>query len=109
MGGVLRRYVRAVQAERDSLPLDLPHHLLRWPALWRMREPWAGRGGERLSRRISLATRIVEMTPHGATRFHAYRKRTFAATWLGLAWLLALEAVLLPLRLVFGVRGPRRR
>ncbi len=99
--GVLRRYARAVAAEPDPEPLDLPGVLVTFPRLLRLCEP-AGAAGARsaLRRRIDLATAIAEMTPQGALRFHAYERSRRAAAIARLAWLAAGEAAALVVRLM---------
>ena len=57
-----------------------------------------GQTQERLGRRLAIATRIVEMTPAAAPRFHNYRDRSRWMIWPALLWLLTVEALLLPLR-----------
>ncbi len=94
---LVRRYVRAVQAEEDLQPIGLSRVVRAWPALLRVIEP-LGQPSLRLSRRLAIATRIVEMTPQGAQRFHDYRGRAAWVAWPLLACLLAFEAALMPLR-----------
>jgi NADH dehydrogenase len=98
-GGVLRRYCRAVRAEEDPAPLDLGLALQAWPALLRTLEPVGG-DRSRLRRRLSLALRLVEFTPEAAESFHNYRERNRVVAWLQLGWLVAVEALFLPLRLI---------
>lgn len=103
--GVVKRYVAAVLAEADATPLELPAIALAWPRALRAFEPWPGRhgpAGAKLRQRLSLATRIVEMTPQAAPLFHAYRDRPWPLAILALAWLGLCEAVLLPIRLIAG-------
>ncbi len=105
--GVLKRYVTAVGVEADARPLELPVIARAWPGLLRAFEPWPGHhgpAGARLRQRLSLATRIVEMTPQAAPLFHAYRERPWPVAILALAWLGLCEAVLLPLRIIAGWR-----
>jgi NADH dehydrogenase len=96
--GVLRRYVRAVLAEDDPEPLDVPGAARAWPRLLRLSEPLLAPDGDRLRRRLVIATRIAEMTPAAAPLFHNYRKRPRWFAWLALARLAVVEAVLLPFR-----------
>ena len=105
--GVLRRYVRAVLAEEDRGPIDFSCSVRRWPALLRTIEPVGGTQ-KRLGRRLAIATRIVEMTRSGASRFHSYRQRSRWIVWPSLLWLLAVEAILLPLRWVASRIAGRR-
>ena len=97
--GVLRRYVRAVLAEDDRGPIDFSCTVRTWPALLRTIEP-VGEAEQRLGRRLAIATRIAEMTPLAAPRFHNYRDRSRWIVWPALVWLLTVEAALLPLRWV---------
>ena len=97
--GVLRRYVRAVLAEDDRGPLEFSRVVRRWPALLRTIEPGC-QTQQRLGRRLAIATRIVEMTPLGAPRFHNYRDRSRWIVWPALLRLLTVEAILLPPRWV---------
>jgi len=99
--GVLRRYVRAVRAEDDHRPIDFSWSVRAWPAILRTIEP-IGHAENRLRRRLSIATRIVEMTRSGAPRFHNYRDRSRWIVWPALLWLLTVEAILLPLRWIAG-------
>jgi NADH dehydrogenase len=101
--GVLRRYTRAVLADDDREPLALSSVAQACPALLRWSEPVGATG--RLRKRLALATRIVEMTPQAAPVFHNYKGRPRLAVWIMLAWLIAIEALLLPFRLI---RGRRR-
>jgi len=101
--GVLRRYTRAVLADDDREPLTLSLVAQAWPRLLRWSEPVGATG--RLGKRLALATRIVEMTPQAAPLFHNYKDRPRVAVWMMLAWLIAIEALLLPVRLI---RGRRR-
>ena len=59
-------------------------------------------GGDRsrLRRRLSLALRLVEFTPEAAESFHNYRDRSRLVAWLQLGWLVAVEGLFLPLRLI---------
>ena len=100
--GVLRRYTRAVLADDDREPLTLSLVAQACPGLLRWSEPIGATG--RLRRRLALATRIVEMTPQAAPVFHNYRDRPRLAVWIMLAWLIAIEALLLPFRLIRGRR-----
>jgi NADH dehydrogenase len=102
-GGVLRRYARAVTAEPDGHPLEIPLGIQAWPALLRALEP-PGRAaaGERLRRRLALATRIAEMTPLGAEVFHAYRDRPRWIVAAALVRLLLAELLLWPGRWIAG-------
>jgi hypothetical protein len=101
--GALRRYARAVLAEDDHEPLRLSSAARACPRLLRWSEPVGSTG--RLRRRLTLATRIVEMTPRGAAVFHNYEERSRLAVWMRLVWLVALEALLLPFRLIRGRDG----
>ena len=101
--GVLRRYTRAVLAEDDREPLGLSLVVQACPRLLRWSEPVGATG--RLRKRLALATRIVEMTPQAAPLFHNYEDRPRLVVWMMLAWLVAIEALLLPFRLI---RGRRR-
>jgi hypothetical protein len=96
--GAVGRHVRAVRAEKDREPLDLPGPVCACPWLLRAVEPLFAAENDRLRRRLTLATRIVEMTPAAAPVFHNYRERTRWLAWLSLAWLVAVEAVCLPTR-----------
>ena len=97
--GVLRRYARAILAEEDRGPIDFSCIVRMWPALLRTIEP-VGAAEQRLGRRMAIATRIAEMTPQGAPRFHSYRDRSRWIVWPALIWLLTVEATLLPVRWV---------
>jgi NADH dehydrogenase len=105
--GATRRYVRAVQASDDAEPMDFGVLVQAWPSLLRLSEPIGGPPASRLSKRLALATRIVEMTPRAAPLFHAYGDRTRLWGWLGLLWLLAVEGVLLPVRWIAARRWRR--
>ena len=105
--GVVRRYVRAIQASGDAGPLGLGAMVQAWPQLLRLSEPIGAPSSARLSRRLALATRIVEMTPQAAPLFHEYRERTRLWGWLELIWLLAVETVLMPARWIAGRRWRR--
>ena len=106
--GAVRRYVRAVMAEADRGPLDLSGAVTSLPALLRWVEPIGSSGG-RLRRRLALATEIVEMTPAGAARFHAYEARSRPVALAALVWLVATEGVFMLVRGLLGriVSGKR--
>ncbi len=111
--GAVKRYVAAVLAEADVTPLELPGLVRARPGLLRAFEPWTGwpwhgSGSEKLRRRLSLATRVVEMTPQAAPLFHTYRRQSRLVVIVALAWLVLSEAALLPLRIVAGWRASRR-
>jgi NADH dehydrogenase len=96
----LARYARAVLDAGDPQPLELPLALIVWPRLLGAFDgPGAGRR-PRLSTRLNLATRIFEMTPVAAPRFHAYRPTPSGVAWLALAGTLLVEALWLPPRLI---------
>ncbi len=107
--GALRRYARALSGEPDARPLDLPALARTCPPLLRLVEP-VGRGSSPLRRRLDLATAIVEMTPEGAERFHAYAGATRVAAFAGLFWLVLSETGTWVIRAVFGriVSGRKR-
>jgi NADH dehydrogenase len=106
--GVARRYARAVAAEADADPLDLPPVLLVRPALLRAVEPFDATGTG-LARRLALALALVEMTPAGAPRFHAYRARSAPAALAALIGLGLTEAGFAVLRLLGSRIVSRRR
>jgi hypothetical protein len=64
--------------------------------------------GDRLRRRLTLATRLVEMTPAAAPVFHNYRARPRWLAWLAVGRLVAVEALLLPFRWIAGRLRSRR-
>ncbi len=105
--GAARRYVRAVLDGGDGEPLALAGWVRVWPRLLRFTEPLRPRENDLLRARLSLATRIVEMTTQAAPKFHVYRESPRLVAWLELAWLVAVEALLLPSRWLAG-RGRRR-
>jgi hypothetical protein len=95
----VRRYARAVAAEPDPRPLDLPQACLTFPGLLRWFEPIGATASRSLlRRRLDLATAIAEMTPEGALRFHAYEPSGRLAVMVRLLRLGAGEAVALVLR-----------
>ncbi len=100
--GVVGRYVRAALAEPDARPLRLPPGSRVLPFLVCLVDPAPGEAGARYRRRLQLATRIAEMTPAAAPRFHNYSRRTRLLAWLSLPGLLLLEAAILPLRASLG-------
>jgi len=101
--GAVRRYVRAVHTEADPAPLDLAGAIQAWPRLMRLAEPLFAPPADRWRRRLTLATRIVEMTPEAAPVFHAYRARPRVVAWFALAWTVGLEAVFFPFRLLLAL------
>ncbi|MFQ5350520.1 MAG: hypothetical protein ACE5EG_08780, partial [Thermoanaerobaculia bacterium] len=105
--GVLRRYVRAVTGDLDATPLDLPGPVARWPWLLRLFEPLRHDEPVPLRRRLALATRIAEMTPAAAPRFHNYRRRSRWIVLPAVGWILCSEALLLPARWILGRRPDR--
>ena len=105
--GAVRRYVRAVRAEEDREPIDLGAVVHAWPRLLRASEPVGRSRQERMRRRLGLATRIVEMTTPAAPVFHNYRERPRWIAWGALIAIVALEALVLPLRWIATHLRPR--
>ena len=103
-GTLMRRYVRAVEATRGSVPLRLPSIVYGWPALLRLFEPVGGAG--RVADRLAIAMVLAETTPEGAKDFCALEQRSWFLSTLELGVLLAIEAIFLPLRILFGRRNP---
>jgi NADH dehydrogenase len=103
--GVVARYVRALEAGGDPTPLALPRAARWWPALLRLSDPLPARADPVLAERLSLACRIVELTPEGARVAHAYARSPWPVAALRVTALLALEGLLMPLRWL----GARRR
>jgi len=100
--GVLRRYARAVELEPDREPLRLPAGWLQSRWSFALAEPISNTG--RWGRRLSIATRIVETVPASAATFHRYRPGSRVGTVLQLGWIVGLEALRMPFRLLFGRR-----
>ncbi|MBT3766397.1 MAG: NAD-dependent epimerase/dehydratase family protein [Rhodospirillales bacterium] len=101
---LIRRYVRAVEATRGSIPLNLPGIVYGWPGLMRIFEPIGGAG--RVADRLAIAMVIAETTPEGAKDFCALDQRSWLISIFELGVLLAVEAVFLPLRILLGRRNP---
>jgi NADH dehydrogenase len=93
-----RRYVRALAADGEATPLDLPG---RCPALLRMTEPL---DDSPLRRRLYLATLIAEASPAATEVFHDHAGRPLPALLASLAGTALIEAVCLPIRLLAGRR-----
>jgi len=103
--GVVARYVRAVEASGDATPLHLPR-AARWlPALLRLADPLPASADPAFAARLSLACRIVELTPEGARLAHSYARSPWPVAALRVAALLAVEALWMPVRWL----GARRR
>lgn len=71
-GGLLRRYVRAVECLHEGLPMGLPEFFLRLPVTLALLDdrawiaaPW----GAELAWRLDAATVLAEATPRGAQHF----------------------------------------
>ena len=88
----LARVLRHDPAFRRALPWAT----VRWPGLLRFVEPLRPSAPHGLSRRLHLAAMVVETLPE---------RRRRAPWWLAVPAQLALEAVALPFRLVFGSLG----
>lgn len=104
--GVIRRFVQAVLAERNSRPMDLPRWIHWRPSLLAFLEPL--RGDTLLRQRLSIATRIIEMTPAAAPLFHNYRAGSRIITALSLGWMLGMQTLLFPIRMVIARLKPPR-
>jgi nucleoside-diphosphate-sugar epimerase len=103
-GNLMRRYAKAVESTGGSTPLRLPGIVFGWPALMRVFEPVGGAGG--VADRLAIAMVIAETTPEGAKDFCALEQRSWLFSTFELGVLLAVEAVFLPLRILFGRRNP---
>jgi NADH dehydrogenase len=104
MGGrppavLVRRYMRAVRALGDLEPLEISRSIKIFPSLLKFQEPLPS-SESRLSKRLRIAVSIVEMSPEGATLFAAYAPSSQVMWMLQMILPLALEAVLLPLRML---------
>jgi hypothetical protein len=99
--GVVRRYVRAVVRAGDGRPLGLRGLVTAWRGLLRVMEPLPGRDAL-WTERMTMALRIAEMTPAAAPRFHRYHRHSFPLAVLCLSGLVALEALLFPIRWALG-------
>jgi hypothetical protein len=96
----VRHFVRAVANEVDAAPLSLPWVVYWWPALMRVFEPVGASRHSRLRRRISIAMRMVEMTPRAAQIFHNYEGGSRFAEWARMAVLVGVEVCLFPMRAI---------
>ena len=90
--GAVIRLARALERDR---PLDrsLPALALRWPAFIRLLEPWRPSMQHSLSRRLHLAAVVAE-SPQRAPAGTPSMRRVIGQ--------LMLEALVFPIRLVFG-------
>lgn len=103
-GTIVRRYVRAVDATRGSIPLRLPRIVYGWSSSLRLFEPIGGEGV--VADRLAVAMVIAETTPEGASKFCALEQRSWLGSCIELVVMLSIEAVLMPLRLLLGRRNP---
>jgi hypothetical protein len=103
-GTLMRRYTRAVEVTRRSVPLRLPGIVYKWPALMRIFEPVGGAGA--VADRLAIAMVIAETTPEGAKEFCALEKQSWLLSTVELVVLLTAEALLMPLRILIGRRNP---
>lgn len=99
--GLVRRYARAIERHEGGAAIHLPALAARAPIVLSLCEP-VGRADSPLARRLSLAVRIVAASPVGAARCHPAGESGPVAVILRLAIIAAREAMLFPVRLVFG-------
>lgn len=99
--GLVRRYARAVERHGDGAAIHLPALAARAPILLSLLEP-VGRADSPLSRRLALAVRIATASPVGAARCHPSAAIGLMTVILRLVGVGAREALLFPLRLIFG-------
>jgi len=106
-GGAIRRYVRGVIAYGDSRPVRLPLPATIWPPLFRFFAPLPRRETNKqsphrdtLEDRLSIALKFAETTTAGAVRMYDYRGTSKFGVIIGLAYMLVVEAILFPLRII---------
>lgn len=104
--GSLRRYVRGVERFHASMPLVLPALARLWPALLCIWEPLgpAARKGNDLAVRLHLALTLADAMMLGHDGAYDYVGDGPARAVAGFLWRCVIEAILLPLRAVFGRR-----
>ncbi len=104
--GMLRHYVTGIESYGGGRPLDLPAPLLTVPGLLRLAEPVGGKGEGRhtLVERLEMAMILAESQPVGARRLYDYGGTPRWKSVLGLVGIGAIEALLLPVRMVLGRR-----
>lgn len=99
--GLARRYARAVERFYGGGAIPLPKLAARMPGFLAIHEP-IGRTGTPLARRLALAVRIATASPIGAAKCYPYSERGALVSLLRLGAVAAREALLWPLRLIFG-------
>jgi NADH dehydrogenase len=101
--GVMKRYVRAIDAVDGGQPLFMSMKFLAWPSLLRLVED---RGLLRravrypeLQRRLDIAARVAEASTGGARQFMAIRATSYPLAFMFLSAYLASEMVWQVLRI----------
>lgn len=94
--GLVRRYVRAIEAVDDGAPLDLPAPMLAMPALLRLIDAFPGATG-RPRLRLNMAAALLEATPAGDALFVARHARGMLPTAVGIGLTLVADGVALVL------------
>ena len=103
----LAAYARAVEHLGDGAPIGLPRLAQAWPPLIRIYEPLSEAAGDgrrdTLKRRLATAAHIADAA--GLLPVYDYTARPAAGRLLRAVGVLALEAAILPFRLVLGRHG----
>ena len=100
---MVRRYVRATEATRGGVPLWLPRIIYTWPTLLRLLEPIGSTG--LTADRLAIAMRIVETVPESVADFCVLKKKPWLVSCAELVGLIVIEAVLMPVRFLLGLRN----
>lgn len=95
--GLVRRYVRAIEAINGGIPLELPSLMVKRPALLRLVDPFPFPGGP-LRRRLDMAAALLEATPAGDRLFVARHRRGAARTAVDIILAIAADGLALVLR-----------
>jgi nucleoside-diphosphate-sugar epimerase len=104
--GVLKRYVRAIEAVDGGQPLLMSMKYLAWPCLLHLvEEKGIFRRHARypeLQRRLDIAARVAEASTDGARQFMAIRATSYPVAFISLCAYLAGEMVWQVLRIGWG-------
>ena len=101
--GPLRRYVRGVVRYGDGRTVSMPLLARVYPSLLGISEPLPDRQS-RLGKRLAFGVRLAETIPAGAGRMYRYGTTASGGELVSLVFCLAVEALLLPMRMIFGSR-----
>lgn len=103
---ILRRYVRGIERFHGGRPLKIPAFVRQWPALVGIYEPLgADHGaGNDLPGRLHVAVALADAMVLGRAGAYDYVGEGWVKAVINIFWQSIVEAILLPLRAIFGGR-----